>query len=84
MKLVVVDCSRAADDAEPRRCVVFASDAAEAERLCREELACEGFTQFIVQQAKDGPFPGPARVLYYEGRRLSADDMPVGDARAAA
>lgn len=60
MKLIVVDCSRVEDecDGEPSRCVVFASDAAEAERLCRGELSGEGFTQFTVQDPERGAVSG--------------------------
>ena len=85
MKLIVVDCSRATGDCddEPKCCVVIASDKTEAERLCRDELASDGFTRFIVQEAKEWPCGGLARVLYYDGRRLSADNMSAGDARAA-
>jgi hypothetical protein len=86
MKLIVVDCLRASNqhEGERKRCIVFASDEVEAERLCREELSREGFTQFTVHEPKEGPFPGPARVLYYDGRQLSVDEMLADAGRAVA
>jgi hypothetical protein len=85
MKLIAVDCSRATDteDDHPRRCVVFARDKDEAERLCREAHVGYGVTRFHVQEPVEGPFPGPARVIHYAGGRLSAAEMPSGEAVAA-
>jgi hypothetical protein len=83
-KLIVVDCVRTTDqdDDEPRRIVTIASDEAEAEQLCRDEFAGVNFMRFDVQDPIEGPFPGPARVLYYDGPRLSSGVIPAGDEAA--
>jgi hypothetical protein len=85
MKLIAVDCWRDTDEAdvEPRRCVVFAETKEEAEQLSREAHADDGFTHFEAQEPIAGPFPGPARVIHYAGRRMTGNEMPAGERLSA-
>jgi hypothetical protein len=80
MKLIPVDCWRDGDDIDVghRRDVVFADTKEEAERLSREVHAGDDFTRFQAQEPVEGPFEGPARVIYCSGRRLTSDSMPAG------
>jgi hypothetical protein len=73
VKMFPVECSRLADeeDDEPVVKMAIAATKAEAEHLCRDAYSGQGFTGFKAQVSVGGPLPGPARVIYYEGRRLS-------------
>ena len=81
LMLIPVDCWRDADeeDVEPHRDAVFAETKEEAERLSCEAHADDDSTHFEAQEPIEGPFPGPARVIYYGGRRLTGGEMPAGE-----
>jgi hypothetical protein len=73
MKLFPVECSHLTDQEDDETVVkmAIAGNKAEAEHLCRDAYSDQGLTGFKVQESVAGPLPGPARVIYYEGRRLS-------------
>jgi hypothetical protein len=70
MNLIAVQCWRPGDDeAEPRLGIVIADDQAEAEELCENSYAREGFDRFKADTVIEGSFDGPARVLGYTGQK---------------
>jgi hypothetical protein len=81
MKLFPVQCSHLTgeEDDEPVVKMAIAANKAEAEHLCRDAYSGQGFTGFKAQGSVGGPLPGPARVIYYEGRLLptgTIDEQP--------
>jgi hypothetical protein len=74
MKLITVDCYQKGPNGDLRRALTVADTPAEAEELCRQAFAAQGYTRFNRCQQVDSPEAyqdGPARFV----RWLGGDDV---------